>query len=210
MARVGRPTKLSPEKQKQLADALSIGLPVQFAAALIGINRDTFYEWMSRGARAVDEVGEDGTIGKEDRQYVEFSDTIKKAIAQEILSELAVISRAATGTPAQAPVYDKEGNLVMAGSPGSPGQWQAAAWKLERLQPDVFARRYFREDGDSPNVAESLEEFVKQLQITDERAAEDKREAEQIMKEIGVSDVSGGDGDGDGNGDGRGGDGSGK
>lgn len=45
----GRKTKLTPEVQQKICDALRNCLSRESAAALAGINQDTFYDWMKRG-----------------------------------------------------------------------------------------------------------------------------------------------------------------
>ncbi len=58
------------------------------------------------------------TLGESGRKvYSEFSDAIKKAEGDATIKWLAIIDRSATG-----------------------GNWQAAAWKLERRYPEDYGR----------------------------------------------------------------------
>ena len=65
----GRPTKLTPEVQKTIVDALAAGVYLETAAAAAGISRETLNEWLRNGAKY-----------KEGKQKV-FSDAVKKALA---------------------------------------------------------------------------------------------------------------------------------
>lgn len=57
----GRPSKWTPELQQGLCEAISGGLPIQVAATMHGIHKDTLYEWM--------------------KTRTGFSDAIKQALA---------------------------------------------------------------------------------------------------------------------------------
>lgn len=46
---MGRPTKLTPEVQQRIVEALLSGLYVEDAVILGGIAEDTYYEWVKRG-----------------------------------------------------------------------------------------------------------------------------------------------------------------
>ena len=45
----GRRSKLTPERQERLCDALSVGVPRSTACQHAGIGESTFYRWMERG-----------------------------------------------------------------------------------------------------------------------------------------------------------------
>ena len=65
----GRPTKLTPEIQQMIVNALTSGVYLETAAAHAGISRETLNEWLRAGVRC-----------KSGKQK-EFSDAIKKALA---------------------------------------------------------------------------------------------------------------------------------
>jgi transposase-like protein len=46
---VARPTKLTPEVQKRITDAISTGVPREAAAAAAGIGETTLYRWLQLG-----------------------------------------------------------------------------------------------------------------------------------------------------------------
>ena len=96
-AKAGRPSKIfDAEMIATLADLLRSGAMIDSACAAVGIHRDSFFEWMKRGR--LEESG----------PYKDFSDTIKKALA------------------------DAENSLVSGIRAAGSMQWQAMAWLLER------------------------------------------------------------------------------
>jgi len=101
---MARPLKLNETITKKLCEALAIGCTRKQAAQYAGISASTFYGWMDRATN------------RKEPEFLEFLDRIEKANAQRVISNLAVIRRAAT--------EDKN--------------WQAAAWLLERR--DGFVR----------------------------------------------------------------------
>jgi len=78
---MGRPTKLTPELTQLLSFALGEGATVEHACEYAGINPDTYYEWMKRGA-----AGEEG--------FSEFSETVTRARGRGIVTDLGTISKA--------------------------------------------------------------------------------------------------------------------
>ena len=50
--RTGRPTKLTPDLQAKIVEALKAGNYAEVAARHVGIASSTFYDWMKRGPRA--------------------------------------------------------------------------------------------------------------------------------------------------------------
>jgi hypothetical protein len=101
----GRKTKLTPEVQAKIVQALGVGTTHAHACQYAGIHHDTFYFWLQKGA--------EGTP-----PYSEFSAAVKNAEGQAVVGWMALIDRAARG-----------------------GNWQAAAWKLERRYPKDYGRR---------------------------------------------------------------------
>jgi transposase len=110
---MARPTKLSPDLQKAIVDAIRAGNYMETAAAFAGVAKQTFYNWLRRGRRA------------RSGRYREFVDAVKKALAEAEVRDLEVIRQAATGT---GPFEENP-------------QWQAAAWRLERRNPKRWGRK---------------------------------------------------------------------
>jgi transposase len=102
----GRPTKLTPELQAKLCDAIRAGNYMETAAAFAGIRKATLQNWLRRGARQTQGI------------YHAFSEAVEKALADSEARDVALIAKAAAD-----------------------GQWQAAAWRLERKFPDRWGRR---------------------------------------------------------------------
>jgi hypothetical protein len=74
-------SKLTPELQEKILLHLRVGAYVETAAACAGIHKDTFYEWMKKGARGV-------------APYATFADAVHKAIAESESRDLATVLKA--------------------------------------------------------------------------------------------------------------------
>jgi transposase-like protein len=121
--RMGRPTKLTADLKERLIGALRSGAPNETAAGFAGIAESTFYAWL---ARAQDDLKANPEIATD---YTEFQEAVEKAQAEAELEKLLIINAAAKGKP------------TTEGAPGTAGQWQAAAWFLERRHPERYGRR---------------------------------------------------------------------
>ena len=76
----GRPTKLTPEVQQTIVNALAAGVYLETAAFAAGITRETLNEWLRNGAKFQTGVQKG------------FSDAVKKALASSELRHAATIS----------------------------------------------------------------------------------------------------------------------
>lgn len=83
---MSRPTKLTPETQEKITDAVSIGATYELAAKYAGVTYETFNNWMKAGAEA------------KSGQLFEFFHAVKKAEGAAAVGWLAVIEKAATET----------------------------------------------------------------------------------------------------------------
>lgn len=83
----GRPTSLTPQIFRTVIKYIRNGSYVETAAAATGIHKDTFYEWLKRGAADL-KAGNEGSI------YVRFSDAILKAQAKAEMDALNRIAKA--------------------------------------------------------------------------------------------------------------------
>lgn len=81
MATAGRKTKLTPELQEKFIRAQRAGNWVETCCDYVGINPDTYYEWMKRGER-----GE-----KRDAIYVAFAEAVRTARASAEIESVARI-----------------------------------------------------------------------------------------------------------------------
>lgn len=80
---MGRPTKLTPEVQDRIIQALKAGNYVETAAEYAGIGKTTFYRWMARGEQASRGI------------YREFRDAVMRARAEAEARNVAIIQKAA-------------------------------------------------------------------------------------------------------------------
>ena len=97
MARPKHTTKLelNPELQIRIVTYIQAGAYVETSAAAAGICKDTFYDWLKRGA-----AGEIPFKG--------FSDAVQKAAAEAEVRDLAIIDKAARGGTWQAAAWKLE------------------------------------------------------------------------------------------------------
>lgn len=81
---MARPCKLTDEIQDKIASAIKAGNYMETAAAYAGVNKDTFYEWLKKGARS-----------KTNNKFRRFSDAIEKALADAEVRDVLLIGKAA-------------------------------------------------------------------------------------------------------------------
>lgn len=79
----GRKTRLTPERQAKIVNAVKAGAYLETAAAAAGINKVTLHRWLRRGERYP------GTI------YSAFSEAVHEALAQAEMRDVLTISKAA-------------------------------------------------------------------------------------------------------------------
>ncbi len=107
----GRKGKLNKAMQEKLSAKITNGNTYKNACLLCGIGETTFYEWMAKGQQGQDE-------GKKNK-YTEFAEIIKKAMAEAENRNLLIIQKVAQ----------------------EEREWQAAAWFLERRNPEAWGRK---------------------------------------------------------------------
>ncbi len=113
----GRPPLISPEATKRVTDAIRLGATYKMAAQYGGVSYDTFNDWCNKG-KAAQKQAEQGTPIPPDQEiFFQFYQALLKAEGDAVLGWLAKI--------------EKEANE---------GNWQAAAWKLERRYPRDYSR----------------------------------------------------------------------
>ena len=116
----GRPTKLTPQVQARIVQAIVGGNDITVAAAYAGIGKTTFYEWLERGRKEAARLAASSRAKPKDSEtpFAEFADAIQKAQADAETRNVALIAKAA-----------------------QEGTWTAAAWWLERKHPDRWGRK---------------------------------------------------------------------
>ena len=82
-----RKSKLTPERQSKIVEAIQVGNYKHVAAEYAGIGESTFYSWLERG-ELEKEQGKT-TI------YTEFMEAVKKAEAASEVANIALIKKAA-------------------------------------------------------------------------------------------------------------------
>jgi hypothetical protein len=74
--------------------------------------------------------------------YLNFHERMKRAMSQSHLGALGLINRAAMGVPASEEVIvQPDGTQITRRTEAIKPQWQAAAWRLERMMPNLYGRR---------------------------------------------------------------------
>ena len=132
---MGRPTSCTPDSTNRIAQGIQLGATYEMAANYGGVSYDSFLNWMKRGKAEIERrqssrVQEDTARWQREQTYVQFFEAIKKAESVGIMGWLAKIEKAAND-----------------------GQWQAAAWKLERRYPETYARQRIEHTGaDGGNI----------------------------------------------------------
>lgn len=79
---MGRTTKLNPERQAIIVEAVREGNAIEVAAQAAGISHQTFYNWLERGEKAESGI------------YFEFFEAIKKAESEAEQYHVANIKKA--------------------------------------------------------------------------------------------------------------------
>lgn len=132
-------TKLSPEIEKLIGEAIALGMSKHKAAKMVGIEHTTLYRWV--------EQGEADIQSDQDTAYSTLCTTINQAEAAFQGYALQMIHDAAVK------------------------QWQAAAWLLERRNPEEWALKKDRVEAASPELIAAavrhLEKEVAELEHAD-------------------------------------------
>jgi hypothetical protein len=138
MAAIGRPSKLNNKVRDKIVSAIRRGAYIETAAAVAGIHKTTFYDWLKRGNEILDYLDQateeqQPTISAHDADCAKFAYEVEKAIAESELSDIEVVNAAAED-----------------------GQWQAAAWKLERKHHQRWGRKVAVTDNEGGNFFDGM------------------------------------------------------
>ncbi|WP_414469279.1 hypothetical protein [Methanobacterium sp. ACI-7] len=79
----GRPSKLTPEIQKDIVNLIKAGNYVDITCVIVGINKSTYYDWMKRGKES-----------RRPNRYRTFYEEVTKAHAICEARLVAIISKA--------------------------------------------------------------------------------------------------------------------
>ncbi len=81
--RVGRPSKLTPETEERILNAIRCGAPNKVACAAAGIGERTLYQW------------EEKARDQPDSEYAQFAQKLTRAREEGITARLAIVMKAA-------------------------------------------------------------------------------------------------------------------
>ena len=134
----GRPSTLDNTVRDQIVAAIQRGAYVETAVAMAGVSKQSFYNWMKRGRHVLNMMAEaheneQPDISTHDANCANFVDAIERAQAQSELRDLQAIDQAAQN-----------------------GQWQAAAWKLERKHHARWGRKVAVTDEQGGNFFDGM------------------------------------------------------
>jgi len=119
MATRGRKvTQLADPKVVLLLQALSAGNYVEVSCAYAGLSVGVVYQWLEKGKAEKTRIENGDLADPTKKTYLELFEAIESARAKAIVGNVAVIQKAARD-----------------------GTWQAAAWWLERTNPQQFGRK---------------------------------------------------------------------
>jgi hypothetical protein len=156
----GRFTILTPQMIDDFVVMIKAGATFKMAINAMSIGERTFYLWLSKGedvlekVEAASEKGEKYIFGDNEELYLQFMQSIKRAEADAMRRNVAIIQAAAKKS------------------------WQAAAWYLERRDPEEFGRKYRLEhtgDKDNPvylTYEERMKERRKERELGDDLTKE--------------------------------------
>lgn len=130
----GRPSKFTDETKSRIIEGIKLGATYELAAGYGGVSYATFRQWMIRGEKVagrLDRAKKEIEISAEDLAFLHFFEAVKSAEAEGAVTWLTKIEDAA-----------KSGN------------WQAAAWKLERRYPAEYGRSIVDHNLDFRNMSD--------------------------------------------------------
>ena len=94
---MARPTKLTPEVQERIVQAIGVGATYELAAQYGGVSYDAFNDWMNKGG---------GPAARE--PYCQFCQAVKEAEGKAVVKWLAKIETAASDGTWQAAAWKLE------------------------------------------------------------------------------------------------------
>lgn len=122
----GRPPKLNDDLIKRICNNLMLGMYVETAVVMEGIQKSIFYEWCNQAHKKPNSI------------YKRFLDAVQTAQAKAEARDLLNIDKCAMGREWEYE-RDEKGNLIFnsRGNPipkrlGVAPDWHASAWRLER------------------------------------------------------------------------------
>ena len=125
----GRPTKLTPQIIDEIEYLVGGGNYISTACQAVGINHQTYYNWLERG-----EKGEE--------PYFAFVEALKRAEAKAEAARVARVEAAGIGgNLMRKKTITKPDGTVIEDEQWSQPQWLADMTHLERRHPDRWGRK---------------------------------------------------------------------
>jgi hypothetical protein len=109
---------LKSEKVKSLLTAIRSGTDLDTSCHFAGLSINDVYKWLERGKIEAESISSGNPPKDEQADFYEFWTEMAKSRANAIVRNVSSIQKAAQD-----------------------GQWQAAAWWLERTAPDQYAKK---------------------------------------------------------------------
>lgn len=161
---------------EQVIEKRRLGLDDQAACDAAGISKTTLHNWRLGGARARTIAAQGKrALTPEEQDLATFIERLDRAEAEWEAGNLAIIARAAEGgfvTTKTVEKHNADGVVIertVTTETLNP-QWQAAAWQLERLRREKYARRWevtgadgkalMPEADQARNLADNLRDYL--------------------------------------------------
>jgi len=99
---MGRPSKLTEERQETICEALRKGVSIEGACQLAGVSDRAYYKWRERGKKELQRVEEghqNCRVRKDEESYVQFFQETTRAIGESEEYLVEKIYEAAPETP---------------------------------------------------------------------------------------------------------------
>ena len=152
---------LTDDVQDRIVTAIRAGSYLDDAASYAGISRAVVFKWLAQGRDAQERRDTGSDLTDFETRLVDFLDAVEKARADAVIRNVGIIQSAAQD-----------------------GQWQAAAWYLERTNPRKWGRHETVEltgaDGGAIQVEHSVKDTLAAKFAAAEKAALDVIETREI------------------------------
>jgi hypothetical protein len=154
-------TKCTPRRRKIILTALKMGLSQKRAFELAGITPHMYYQWLKKGREYRNQT------------YHHFYIRVKSILAKEERQALDVIKQAMKGGEKiveRKVTISKKGTEVQKTTKKRGSNWQAAAWRLERMDPESYGRKFFDSNNlDADNKLKSPDQIAREVKEAAER-----------------------------------------
>ncbi len=115
----GRPSKMTPDRVKQICDYVKIGNALSTSFVASGISESAGFKWLKKGREA------EKACAPKDDPFLQFLQSIKKAESEAEAIKVAHIAKA-----------------------GQEGNWTASAWWLQRRRPERWNLDHIAKQGE--------------------------------------------------------------